>query len=59
MLTEGDHILVDSPRVGVPAREGEVLEVIKGTVRLSYRVRWDDGHESIFTSEAGSIHIAG
>ncbi|MGZ8631209.1 MAG: DUF1918 domain-containing protein [Actinomycetota bacterium] len=54
----GDLIVVDSRQVGSPAREGEVLEVIEGEVRVSYRVRWLDGHESIFSPAGGSLHIA-
>ena len=40
----GDLIVIDSPQVGSPPREGEVLEVINGEVSVSYRVRWADGH---------------
>jgi Domain of unknown function (DUF1918) len=43
----GDRIVVESLRVGQPRREGEVLEVVVGE-REHYRVRWDDGHESIY-----------
>lgn len=54
----GDRIVVDSHQVGTPARDGEVVEVVEGSIRVSYRVKWDDGHESLFTPEAGSIHVA-
>jgi hypothetical protein len=54
----GDRIVVDSRQVGTPPRDGEVVEVVEGSVRVSYRIRWDDGHESLFTPEAGSIQIA-
>ena len=43
----GDRIVVESAHVGQPRREGEVLEVVAGE-REHYRVRWDDGHESIY-----------
>jgi Domain of unknown function (DUF1918) len=43
----GDRIVVESAHVGQPRREGEVLEVVQGE-REHYRVRWDDGHESIY-----------
>jgi uncharacterized protein DUF1918 len=43
----GDRIVVESAHVGQPRREGEVLEVVSGE-REHYRVRWDDGHESIY-----------
>lgn len=54
----GDRIVVDSQHVGTPPRDGEVVEVVEGSIRVSYRVKWDDGHESLFTPEAGSIHVA-
>jgi Domain of unknown function (DUF1918) len=43
----GDRIVVESAHVGQPRREGEVLEVVRGE-RDNYRVRWDDGDESIY-----------
>jgi hypothetical protein len=43
----GDRIVVESPHVGQSRREGEVLEVVRGE-REHYRVRWYDGHESIY-----------
>jgi Domain of unknown function (DUF1918) len=45
----GDRIVVESAHVGQPRREGEVLEVVPGESELEhYRVRWNDGHESIY-----------
>jgi len=54
----GDRIVVESESVGTPTREGEVLEVIEGSVSVRYRVRWADGHESVFTPSVGSARIA-
>jgi hypothetical protein len=53
----GDLIVIDSSKVGSPAREGEVLEVIQGEVRVSYRVRWPDGHESLIAPDSGIARI--
>jgi hypothetical protein len=53
----GDLIVIDSPTVGSPPREGEVLEVIQGEVSVSYRVQWADGHESLITPVLGSARI--
>ena len=53
----GDRIVVESESVGTPIREGEVLEVIEGSVGVRYRVRWADGHESVFTPSVGSAKI--
>ncbi|HWS47033.1 MAG TPA: DUF1918 domain-containing protein [Acidimicrobiia bacterium] len=44
----GDEIVVDSLHTGEPRREGEILEVLDSGGVVHFRVRWDDGHESIF-----------
>jgi hypothetical protein len=45
----GDRIVVESPHVGQPRRQGEVVEVMPGDGGDEhYRVRWDDGHETIY-----------
>ena len=53
----GDRIIVESEKVGQKAREGEILEVIETAIGISYRIRWDDGHESTFRPSAGSARI--
>jgi hypothetical protein len=53
----GDLIVIDSPQVGSPPREGEVLEVIHGEVSVSYRVRWADGHQTLIAPKGGSARI--
>jgi hypothetical protein len=53
----GDHVVVESETVGQPTREGEVLEVIEGETAIRYRVRWLDGHESMFTPSGGSTQV--
>ena len=54
----GDRIVIESNKVGVSARRGEIVEVIAHEVRPEYRVRWDDGHESTFRPTAGTVHVA-
>jgi hypothetical protein len=54
---KGDLIVVNPRRVGGPAREGEIIEVIEGDLRVHYRVRWNDGHESLFAPGAGAARI--
>jgi hypothetical protein len=44
----GDRIVVDSAHVGQPRRQGEIVEVVAGDGGEHYRVRWDDGHETIY-----------
>jgi len=53
----GDRIIVESEKVGKPAREGEILEVTESTSGIRYNVRWSDGHESTFRPAAGSSRI--
>lgn len=52
----GDRIMVDSQKAGEPARQGTVLEIIEHEYGTSYRVAWDDGHESTFRPTAGTVH---
>src|SRR5436190_3990514 len=54
---KGDLIVVNARRVGGPPREGEIIEVIEGELRVQYRVRWSDGHESLFAPGAGASRI--
>jgi hypothetical protein len=44
----GDELVVESLTLGIPPREGEILEVLDSGEHTHYRVRWDDGHESVF-----------
>jgi hypothetical protein len=53
----GDRIIVESETVGTPSREGEILEVIEGEAGVRYRIRWEDGHESVLTPGGGAAQI--
>jgi Domain of unknown function (DUF1918) len=53
----GDRIEVESETVGTPSREGEILEVMQGELSVRYRVRWRDGHETVFTPSGGTARI--
>jgi Domain of unknown function (DUF1918) len=44
----GDVIVVSGHHVGEPERTGEILEVLGDPSHERFRVRWDDGRESIF-----------
>jgi hypothetical protein len=55
-FTAGDTIVVESERAAQAGRTGTVEEVIReDPPRL--RVRWDDGHESIITPQAGAASV--
>lgn len=53
----GDHIIVESEKVGRPAREGVILEVVETALGTSFRVLWNDQHESTFRPTGGSARI--
>jgi Domain of unknown function (DUF1918) len=57
----GDEIVVDSREVGQPPRSGTILEVHGEPEHEHYRVRWNDGHESIFypSSTVHTVHRTG
>jgi hypothetical protein len=44
----GDAVVVEAHRVGGPRRTGVVLEVLGESGSEHYRVRWEDGTETIF-----------
>ena len=45
---QGDRIVVESVHLDVGRRSGEVLEVLGDGETRHYRVRWQDGHESVY-----------
>jgi hypothetical protein len=55
----GDEIVVTGLHVDDPARKGEVLEVTDRGGVEHYRVRWDDGRETIFYPGANAhvVHL--
>jgi hypothetical protein len=38
---------------------GVIEEVVREPPSARYRIRWDDGHESIYTPAAGALRRAG
>jgi signal recognition particle receptor subunit beta len=43
----GDRIEITGHAVGHAPRNGEIIEVLGGPGHERFRVRWEDGHESI------------
>jgi hypothetical protein len=44
----GDRLVVDGKQIGRSRHTGEIVEVLRGADDSQhYRVRWEDGHESI------------
>jgi hypothetical protein len=54
----GDHVLVEAESTDRAARRGVVEEVVRDDPFPRYRIRWDDGHESIYTPAAGALKLA-
>jgi hypothetical protein len=52
----GDKIMVESERADQAHRTGVIEEVLQAEPPR-YRVRWEDGHESLFTPAAGVARI--
>jgi len=44
---EGDVVAISGHRVGAHERLGEILEVLGEPDNPHYRVRWDDGSETV------------
>jgi Domain of unknown function (DUF1918) len=54
-LKTGERVEVESESTDRPARKGVIEEVVRETPSPRYRIRWDDGHESIYTPAAGAL----
>ena len=52
----GDVIVVESERAAQSGRRGVIEEVLEEEPSR-FRVRWEDGHTSIFTPAAGVARI--
>ncbi len=57
-LKVGDRVEAESESTERPPRAGVVEEVLEGEPSPRYRIRWDDGHESIYAPSAGALHLA-
>jgi len=57
-LKVGDRVEAESESTERPPRAGVVEEVLEGGPSPRYRIRWDDGHESIYTPSAGALRMA-
>lgn len=53
----GDRIVVNSDKVGVSARQGEILQVTPHEPHAEFRVRWDDGHVTEIRPSGASYRI--
>jgi hypothetical protein len=52
----GDEIVVESERVQQPGRRGVIEEVLQEEPPR-FRVRWDNGHTTVFAPSAGAATV--
>jgi hypothetical protein len=52
----GDRVAAESESTERAPRKGTIAEKIADGSSARYRIRWDDGHESIYTPAAGALH---
>jgi translation initiation factor IF-1 len=57
-LAAGDRVKVESESTERAPRTGVIAEVMQAAHSPRYRIRWDDGHESIYTPAAGAVSRA-
>jgi hypothetical protein len=51
----GKRVVAESESIARRPRSGAVEEVLRGGPSPRYRIRWDDGHESIYTPASGAL----
>ena len=51
----GKRVVAESESTDRRPRSGVIEEVLRGDPSPRYRVRWDDGHESIYTPASGAL----
>jgi hypothetical protein len=54
-FTVGNRVVAESESTDRRPRAGVVEEVLRGDPSPRYRIRWDDGHESIYTPSSGAL----
>jgi hypothetical protein len=57
-LKPGDRVEVESESTERPPRTGVIEEVLREAPSPRYRIRWDDGHQSIYAPDAGALRPA-
>jgi hypothetical protein len=57
-LKVGDHVEVESESTERRPRTGVIEEVVQEASSPRYRIRWGDGHESIYAPASGALRLA-
>ena len=55
-LHVGDKVEEQARSTESATRTGRIDAVVRGDPSPRYRIRWDDGHESVYTPAAGCLH---
>jgi hypothetical protein len=53
----GKRVAAESESTDRQPRRGVVEEVVRGDPSPRYRIKWDDGHESILTPASGALRV--
>jgi hypothetical protein len=56
-LNEGDRVTAESESTQRRPRRGTIEEVLRPAPHPRLRIRWDDGHESIYTPADGALRV--
>jgi hypothetical protein len=51
----GTNVIAETESTNRAPRRGVVEEVLRAEPGARYRIRWDDGRESIYTPAAGAL----
>ena len=51
----GEQVVAESESTDRRLRSGVVEEVLRGDLSPRYRIRWDDGHETIYAPARGAL----
>jgi hypothetical protein len=51
----GKRVVAESESTDRRPRPGVIEEVLRGDPSPRYRIRWDDGHETIYTPASGAL----
>lgn len=54
-FSPGDRVLAEAESTEQAPRRGVVEEVVRDDPHPRYRIRWSDGHESIYTPADGAL----
>jgi Domain of unknown function (DUF1918) len=57
-FSRGDHVVAETESITRSSRHGVIEEVVRAEPHPRYRIRWDDGRESVYTPSDGALRLA-